>query len=160
MRATATWDSHHAGAHIIIAGEKGSGKSTALKALVSRFEKCLSSSAWGSEALWKLLPHSPATAPHVRLRKPVDTMMWYPTSRISSCPEDTPLSKWYIGSVLEELAEARNCVIVIDDIDLFDDADTVAGTVSAACDVSGCQLVAAVRGKITPKSNLVVIPVS
>ena len=159
MRATATWHSHPVGAHLIIAGEKGAGKSTALKALVSRFESCLASSAWGSDAPWKLHPHAPATAPHVRLKKPIDTMMWYPTSRISSCPDGTPLSKWYIGSVLEEVAEARNCVIVIDDLDLFDDSDTVTGTITSACDASGCQLVGAVRGNISSKSNLVVVPV-
>ncbi len=70
-----------------------------------------------------------------------------------------PLSKWYIGSVLEEVAEARNCVIVIDDLDLFDDSDTVTGTITSACDASGCQLVGAVRGNISSKSNLVVVPV-
>jgi len=160
MRATATWHSHDPSDDILIHAATGGGKTTALRALVARFEACISSSAWGSSSLWMLKPSAPAIAGHVRLSKPYDTLLWYPTARVASAPEDIPLSKWYIDSVVDEVGVAKQCVVVVDDIDLFGDTDESVSKVIDACRNGGCQLIAATRRAPSAMSHVSVATLS
>ena len=160
MRATATWHSHAPSDDILIHAVPGGGKTTALRALVSRFEDCIASSAWGSSSLWMLRPSAPAIAGHVRLSKPYDTLLWYPTARIASAPENSPLSKWYIDSVVEEVSMAKQCVVVVDDVDLFGDTDDCVKKIIDACRNGGCQLVASTRRSPSVMDNVVITGIS
>lgn len=160
MRATATWHKHAPTDDILIHAPAGGGKTTAMRALVSRFESCIASSSWGSSSLWVLKPSAPATAGHVRLSKPSDTLLWYPTARIASAPGDRPLSRWYLESVVEEVSIAKQCVVAIDDIDLFGDTDRAVMAIVDACRNGGCQLVASTRSmpSVTKDIAIVTIP--
>jgi ATP/maltotriose-dependent transcriptional regulator MalT len=157
MRATATWHKHAPADDILIHSPPGGGKTTAMRALVSRFEACIASSAWGSSSLWMLRPTSPAIAGHVRMSKPHDTLLWYPTARVASAPDNVPLSKWYIESVIEEVGLAKQCIVAIDDVDLFQDAETVVRRLIDVCRNGGCQLVATTRARPTTMEGVAVI---
>lgn len=157
MRATATWHGHSPQDDILMHSSPCGGKTTAIRALVARFESCVSSSAWGSSSLWMLRPSAPAIAGHVRLSKPYDTLLWYPTARIASAPDGTPLSKWYLDTVIEEVKSAKQCVVAIDDIDLFDETESSISRVLDACRNGGCQLVATTRHKPAGRSDVAVI---
>lgn len=109
--------------------------------------------------MWMLKPSAPAIAGHVRLSKPYDTLLWYPTARVASAPDNHPLSLWYIGSVIDEVRSAKQCVVAVDDLDLFGDVNSVIEKMVDACRDGGCQLVATVRSKPMPKDGMVVIEI-
>jgi hypothetical protein len=160
MRATATWVDHPPGQSIIIYGAAECGKTSALRELVTWFETCISSSAWGSKSRWALMPTSPAIAGHVRMSRPMDTLLWYPTDRIASADPKMPLSRWYLEMVLDEVKQARQCVVVVDDLDLVHETDYAVARMAEACHDGGCQMVTAVRRMPKNIEDLCIIDLS
>jgi len=153
MRARAVWCDHDRARDLVIWSDGPKGKSTALLALIAKFESCVSSSSWGSDDLWKLKPLHAPTASHVRMTKPVDTLMWYPLMRLGACPGDIPSSVWYMNSMLEEIKVSKQCVVVIDDADLFGSTMECLIKIQDACKDGGSQMIVTARYKPPSDGN-------